>query len=198
MCRDIAKKALIILLITIATLGTVKGENHNPSTTTVAFGAYELSDGEDSISGNQYSIGLSIPINQQWAYHFKLSSGNASGSATDELGNNYSLKAETNTLSAGIKWNWVIKKIPWMIPYLSGGLGLQKYDYEFTNPDSIIGSTSGVGYGPLASIGMRFRISRNLTIIPGYHYSSFSITAHSGEQVGITSSGTSVALIFAF
>ena len=150
------KSVLIFILITTGIIGTVKGENHNSSTTTIAFGTYELNDGQDSVSGNQYSIGLSKPINQQWAYLLKLSSGSAEGSKTDALGNSYLLKAETNALSAGIKWNWLFEDLPMITPYVSAGLAVQRYDYEFENPDSIIGSTAGVAYGPLASLGIRF------------------------------------------
>jgi len=150
------------------------GENRNQPITTLAFGAYELQSGSESVSGSQFS------------------------SHIDESGDTYTLEATTYTFSTGIKWNWILKKAPFIIPYISGGIALQNYVYEFNAPNSNIGTTSGVGYGPLASLGIRFRVGRNFTLIPEYYYSLLTITSGSGDQVSVTSAGTSLALIFGF
>lgn len=189
---------LVFILITLTSSLNAFGENRNSPTTTLAFGAYELRNGSESVSGSQFSIALAIPFTKQWSYQFKLSSGNASGSHTDESGDAYTLEASTQTFSAGIKWNWILKKTPFMTPYISGGMALQNYSYEFNTPESDVGTTSGTGYGPLASFGVRFQIGRSFTLIPGYHYSLLRVTSESGEQVEITSAGTSMALIFGF
>ena len=77
-------------------------------------------------------------------------------------------------------------------------MSLQNYSYRFEYADSEIGETSGIGYGPIADIGIRIDIGRHFLIIPGYQFETIFISSESGDAVSVTSSGLSLALVIRF
>lgn len=119
---------------------------------TLSFGGYQETDGEDTVSGSQLALGITVSVSDRWAVFSRLSDGSATGQRTIS-GNTYTLKSRMTTLSGGMQWSYPVDLNvdgdAELVPYVGAGVSLQHYQHDFAYPDSKVGSTSGNGVGPL-------------------------------------------------
>lgn len=171
------------------------------SVTSISYGAYQKTDGDDTLSGSQLAVSYMSRFSEQWSYFLRLSNGSASGTHT-ENGESYDLKSSNSTLTGGVRWSYDFDvnsdNDTDLSPYVGAGLSVQKYEYDFEYPGSEVGKTSGTGYGPFVSLGLKIAISANIVIVPGYHYEQITIKTEDGEDRAFTSSGTSLAFVARF
>lgn len=192
----------LLLLCPFLTLGAqIQAAEPKGPVISLSYGGYQTSGGTDTVTGSQLSITFFDYFTEHWSYLIRLSHGTASGQHTKD-GESYDLSASTTTLSAGPQWSTNIDvnsdKREDLTPYLSAGLSVQRYTYDFDYQDSEVGKASGTGYGPFASLGLRISLSSNFVIIPGYTYEQISIETEEGEKRAFTSSGYSLALVARF
>jgi|GEM_PF-1872273 len=192
------KIILSLVFTTFLFLGNSLWAQERRATTYLAFGGYLATDGEDSIQGSQISLGLTLPFEQSWDYFARVSSEQATGTHKNTDGSTSNLSADTVSFQGGLQWNFIRQAEQKFIPYISGGLSLQTYNYDFQTRESEIGKTSGIGAGYFTSLGLKMNLSRNFRMIPAYHFSQNYIQTEEGSQKAITSSGTSIALIASF
>jgi opacity protein-like surface antigen len=130
-----------------------------------------------------------------------LASGSADGQHTKNS-TTYDLSASTTTLTGGIQWSYDLDinsdHDDDLTPYLGTGISIQNYNYEFEYEGSEVGRTSGTGYGPFVTAGLKITLSSNIVLIPGYHYDQIYIKAEDKTDHTFTSSGFSLALVARF
>ena len=191
-------KWLVFLLLLLIPPATAVSQDERKIVTQIAFGDYQTNDGADTIIGSQFSLGMQIINSDHWAYFFRLSDGRAEGQHEFTDGSKTVISAATTTLSGGIQYRYSIEMKPELTPYVGVGLSLQNYSYTFDYPDSEIGNTSGIGYGPLLTFGVRINVARHFLIIPNYQFEKIFIKAENGDQKSVTVSGVSLALVLRF
>ncbi len=199
------KKLLIISIITgltsllLSTSGF--GAERYGATTSISYGAYQTTDGENTLNGSQLAISFMSHFAEQWSYFIRLGNGSANGTHT-ENGTSYDLKSNTTTLTGGIHWSYELDlnsdNQEDLTPYIGTGISAQKYEYDFEYPDSKVGKTSGTGYGPFITLGLKVSLSTNIVLIPGYHYEQINIKTEDGSDRSFTSSGISLAFVARF
>lgn len=74
-----------------------------------------------------------------------------------------------------------------IVPYVGAGLSYMNYDLQY--PNTTIGTTSGTAPGAYANVGVEFRVSRSITIIPQFGFEVHTITTETGESKGLLSGG---------
>lgn len=74
-----------------------------------------------------------------------------------------------------------------VIPYVGGGLSYMNYDLQY--PNTTIGTTSGTAPGAYANVGVEFRASRSITVIPQFGIEVHSIRTETGQTKGLLSGG---------
>lgn len=180
---------------------TAFSEEKHRSVTSISYGAYQTTDGDNTLNGTQLALSYMSHFSEQWSYFVRLSNGSASGTHS-ENGESYDLKSSNSTLTGGIRWSYDFDvnsdNDTDLSPFIGGGLSAQKYEYEFEYPGSDVGKTSGTGYGPFVNLGLKIALSANIVIVPGYHYEQITIKTEDGEDRAFTSSGTSLAFVAKF
>jgi outer membrane protein W len=171
------------------------------SITSISYGGYQTTDGEDTLNGSKLAVSFTSYFAEQWSYFIRLSKGNATGTRS-ENSNTYELKADTTTLTGGIRWSYDFDinsdNQDELSPYIGTGLSVQKYEYDFDYQGSEVGKTSGTGYGPFVNLGLKIAISSNIVIVPGYHYERIAIKTEEGLDRSFSSSGLSLAFVARF
>ena len=191
------KQSVFLLLFLILPIMAMS-QDENSTVTHIAFGDFQASDGVDIVTGSQFSIGVQIFFSDHWANFYRLTDGRAEGLHEFANGNTTQLSAKTTTLSGGIQYRYKIEMDPELTPYVGAGISLQNYRYDFNYTDSEIGKTSGIGYGPLITFGIRIDIAKHVLIIPSYQFENIIIQAENGDSKNITTSGLSLALVLRF
>lgn len=169
-------------------------------TTSISFGGYQAKGGGDTVTGSQLAISMKKYFTDEWAYFFRICSASADGEH-EEDGTTIDIDSNTTTLSGGVQWSYEIELDDdgfELTPFVGAGLSVQQYSYNYDYPDSEIGQTSGVGYGPLFLFGIKVDLSKHFVIIPGYYYDQVYIKSEEGESKSVTSSGVSLALVVKF
>jgi len=191
-------KWLVFLLLFLIPPATAVSQDEKKIVTQIAFGDYQANDGADIVVGSQFTLGMQIINSDHWAYFFRLSEGQAEGQHEFADGSTTRISAATITLSGGIQYRYPIEMEPELTPYVGGGVSLQNYSYDFDYLDSELGNTSGIGYGPLLTFGVRINVARHLLVIPNYQFEKIFIKAENGDQKSVTASGVSLALVLRF
>lgn len=193
--------SVLAVLVPVSGIDNAFAEKKGNSVTSVSFGSYQETDGEDTITGSQLAIAYLKYFTDQWAYFVRLSNGSASGTHT-EGEESTEISSSSTALTGGLQWSYAINlnddQTNELVPYVGGGISVQRYRYEFDYEGTEIGKTSGTGYGPLFMVGLKINISNNFIIIPGYSYQQTTIETESGESRSMVSSGTSIALVARF
>lgn len=190
-----------ITFLTFLWIAPVNAVGNRYSATTISFGGYQSTAGTDTLTGSQLAISYLHQFADQWAYFFRVASGNAEGQHTE---NNVTteLSASTTTFTGGVQWSYDLDinsdQNEDLTPYLGIGISIQNYRYDLDYEESDIGETTGTGYGPFLSAGLKIAISPNIVLIPGYHYDQINIETEDNTEHTVTSSGFSLALVARF
>jgi len=187
-----------IILIFIGSQDLMAAARRVSSVTNVSFGSYEETDGHDSVSGSQWSLGFKYFLSDSWAYFLGVESGKAEGQHQLTDGKTVPLEAEKTSFSGGLQWHWLFDDLPELTPYVGAGITIRRYRYDFNYSNSPIGVTSGTGYGPLLSLGVKVDLAEHFLIIPGYQYEQVTIETENGAERAVTSSGFWLALVIRF
>ncbi len=198
---QLRKSLLLLTGLILICQSPAFSEEKFQSVTSISYGAYQTTDGDNTLNGTQLAVSYMSHFTKQWSYFIRLSNGSASGTHS-ENGESYDLKSTNSTLTGGIRWSYDFDinsdNDADLSPFIGTGLSVQRYEYDFEYPNSEVGKTSGTGYGPFASLGIKIAISSNIVIIPGYHYEQITIKTEDEEDRAFTSSGTSLAFVARF
>ncbi len=164
----------------------------------LSFGSYAQEADDVSLTGSDFSIGAKIYSHPNFAYFASLGSGQSTGLWTSETSTGATEVSENHAeVVGGVEVRTKVVEKPSVTPFIGLGLKVQSYSYEFDYAGSNIGTTSGVGIGPIANLGMRLGFGRNFTIIPNYYFSTMTIKGENSDYT-VTSSGLQVALVAGF
>lgn len=95
------------------------------------------------------------------------------------------LRATTSALRTGLAAYFNRGGV--VIPYVGAGLSYMNYDLKY--PGTTVGTTSGSAPGAYANVGVEFRASRSITVIPQFGIEVHSITTETGQTKGLLSGG---------
>ncbi|MDX2469023.1 MAG: hypothetical protein QNL04_00435 [SAR324 cluster bacterium] len=164
----------------------------------LSFGSYSQDADDVSLTGSDFSVGAKYYSHPNFAYFGSAGSGQSTGvwTSTDETMATEVSENHAEVVGGVEVRSQVIEK-PSITPFIGLGLKVQSYSYDFNYVGSDIGETSGVGYGPIANVGVRLGLGRNFTIIPNYYFSTMTITGENSDFT-VISSGLQVSLVAGF
>ncbi|MCP4749282.1 MAG: outer membrane beta-barrel protein [Proteobacteria bacterium] len=186
------------LVLAISLSSPVLAQKSGKTIANISFGDYQASDGQDTVSGSQLSLGILNYLSDEWAFFIRISNGSATGEHGNPDGSTTSLSSSMTSLGGGLQWSYDLETKPELTPFIGAGLSLKDYVYDFDYSDSDTGKTSGLGYGPLLLFGMKINVAKHFIVIPGYHFDQTYIESETGGKRTITSSGLSLALVLRF
>lgn len=191
------KKLILLLILSFILADYSFGQERVHSViTTFSYGAYALSDGDETVEGRKFSLGIKMPFSDNWSYIADISRADATGEHTNNDQKKVDISSNSTSVSGGIQWQIQVEKS--FIPFISAGISIQRYEFDFDYDDSETGETSGIGYGPVFSIGSKIKIGKRVSIIPSYYYSSMFYETEKNRNRTATSSGLLLAFLVGF
>ncbi|OGH03218.1 MAG: hypothetical protein A2600_08325 [Candidatus Lambdaproteobacteria bacterium RIFOXYD1_FULL_56_27] len=192
------KLVLVFLLATFGFSAPLWAAYRSTTITHLAFGSYQLSDGEHSLVGSRVALGVKRLYDPHWAWFVTAADGSAQENFPGPNGSIYTLTAATTTFTGGYEYRFALDDRGDIEPFLGFGVNVISYALDYTYPGSSVGKTSGTGVGPVGELGGRFAFGDSFTVIPAFQYTAIQVTTESGSKKALVSSGLYLGLVFSF
>ena len=98
-------KKMTLFFIFLLAYGILHAEE-KPMITTLSYGVYTLSDGDETVNGSQFLLGFQFPFSEESSYVAGVNSASASGGHKNSDGSTTDIKVQSTSVNGGLRWQF--------------------------------------------------------------------------------------------